>query len=67
MIGCKHPIMASGATPIRSTGHAPDREFVTRKNIFTQVEDSRCIRINFEPILELKFDYSLRGYSHWER
>jgi hypothetical protein len=26
IIGCKHPIIASGATPIGSTEHAPDEK-----------------------------------------
>jgi hypothetical protein len=51
-IGCRHPIIASGATPIGSAGRAPDRKLIKRKNIFTQVEDYRCTRRNFEPILE---------------
>jgi hypothetical protein len=52
IIGCRHPIIASGATPIGSAGRAPDRKLVKRKNIFTQVEDYRCTQRNFKPILE---------------
>jgi hypothetical protein len=31
IIGCKHPIIASGATLIGSTGPAPDRKIIRMK------------------------------------
>jgi hypothetical protein len=34
IIGCKHPIIALGATPIGTAGHAPDRKNQKVKNIF---------------------------------
>jgi hypothetical protein len=52
--GCKHPIIASGVTPIGSAGRSPDKiKARSKDNIF-------------EPILKKTFDYSLGGYSHRE-
>jgi hypothetical protein len=61
IIGCKHPLIASGATPIESASRAPD-EINTRITKLDRRDDSM-----FEPILEKTFDYSLGGYSHRER
>jgi hypothetical protein len=33
-IGCKHPIVASGATPMGALVAHPDRKLVTRKKYF---------------------------------
>jgi hypothetical protein len=38
IIGCKHPIIASGATPIESTDRAPDRKLVKRKIFLHRVK-----------------------------
>jgi hypothetical protein len=60
----KHSTIASGATTIRSTERAPDE--ISKK---TMASWSMMIENTiFEPILETHFfDYSLEGYSHWER
>jgi hypothetical protein len=64
MIGCHHPIIASGATPIGSADHAPDIKLV-KSRISDKSKILDALEEKFEPILELqKFDYSLRGYSH---
>jgi hypothetical protein len=58
IIGCNHPIISSGATPIRSAERAPNEKGCTA-------------RLKTEIILSLysnnKFNYSLGGYSHRER
>jgi hypothetical protein len=32
IIGCKHPIIASGATPIGSAERAPDEQLIRKEN-----------------------------------
>jgi hypothetical protein len=53
IIDYKHPIIASGATPIGSAKRAPDKENI-RKDCFCMNSIARWIRI-FEPILEYKY------------
>jgi hypothetical protein len=53
--GCKHPLIASGATTLGSARRAPD-EIITKISSYSILE----------PILEKTFNYSLGGYSHRE-
>jgi hypothetical protein len=50
IIDCKHPIIASGATPIGTAGRAPDRKII--RKYFLQVGDYGYTRRNFDPIFE---------------
>jgi hypothetical protein len=38
IIGCKHPIIASGTTPIGSAGRAPDKKIRRWKNILCRLK-----------------------------
>jgi hypothetical protein len=38
IIGCKHPIIASGATPIGSVDHASDEQIIRRASIFCRLK-----------------------------
>ena len=57
MIRCMHPTKASGATPIGSTGRAPDK--ITGKRgsciYFCQEEDMQTKDKCFEPMLKYKY------------
>jgi hypothetical protein len=46
MKGCKHPLIASGATPIGSAGRAPDKINARRKKLKRREDNI------FEPILK---------------
>ena len=55
MLGCKHPTIASGATPIGSAGRAPDRKRKVREGkkkfiYFLQEEANSEVYKFFEPI-----------------
>jgi hypothetical protein len=54
--GCRHPFIASGATPIGIAGRTPD-EIETRRR------EEKTI---FLSLYSKIFDYSLGEYSHWE-
>jgi hypothetical protein len=58
--GYKHPLIASGATPIRIAGRAPEKIKARTKKV-----ERREDKI-FESILEKTFNYSLGVYSHRE-
>jgi hypothetical protein len=49
MPGYKYPNIDSGATPIGSTGRAPDRKKISRKN------STRRRRRLFEPMIDYKY------------
>jgi hypothetical protein len=48
IIGCKHKIIASGATPIGSTYRAPERKYKVK--IFIQEQHCKGEKRNFDPI-----------------
>jgi hypothetical protein len=59
IIGCQHPIIVSGATPIGSAERAPDRKDELRK-LKTKQKFWAYDRLQVP-------DHSLEGYSHRER
>jgi hypothetical protein len=65
--GCKHPLIDLGATPIGSTGRAPNEVLKRRKrnsDLFFKKMMNKAILLS---LYSKKFDYSLGGYSHSER
>jgi hypothetical protein len=78
IIGCKHPIIASGATPIGSAERTPNeqinsqRKWVQKSRAKDEIYSTGCtVRLKKKKFLSLysnkKFYYSLRAYSHRER
>jgi hypothetical protein len=66
----KYPNIDSGATPIGSAGHAPDRNSILRERIRQEEEKEEEEEEEQEEIgaydrLQVP-DHSLRGYSHRE-
>jgi hypothetical protein len=59
----KYPNIDSGATPIESAGHAPDRKTILRKNSTRREEEEV---IGAYDRLQVP-DHNLGGYSHRER
>jgi hypothetical protein len=53
-IGCKYPIVASGATPIGSADRAPDRKTNRREVYFLQVNKYECTRKKLSLYLNYK-------------
>jgi hypothetical protein len=62
MPGYKYPNIDSGATPIGSAGHAPDRKTILRKKI----NKKKKKKIGAYDRLQVP-DHSLGVYSHRER
>jgi hypothetical protein len=60
IIGCKHPLIASGATTIGSSRRALDE--IKQKNNAA----GKMRRQNTWAYTQKKFDYSLGGYYHRE-
>jgi hypothetical protein len=52
MPGYKHPNIDSGATPIGSTGRAPDRKTISRKSSTRRDEDEEE---ELEPMIDYKY------------
>jgi hypothetical protein len=65
--GCKHPLIASGDTPIGSAGRAPDEVLKEEKEIHTCFCRKMMNKAILLSLYSKKFNYSLGGYSHWER
>jgi hypothetical protein len=59
IIGCKHPLIASGATPIGSAGREPNEAKASKRS----QKEEKAISLS---LYSKKIDYSLGGYSHQE-
>jgi hypothetical protein len=59
--GCKHPLIASGATPIGSAGRAPDEESKEENEIQTCLCRKMTNKARLLSLYSKKFDYSLRA------